>query len=103
MIKLGDTVTVMGTYQREVDKNRAVKWVEYACPCRPGIFVGWSWVQEGTIHPWQYVSGYGEEDGSDIEAHLAITNTVKVAMVQPLGKGQRYRKPKPCHIVDTSD
>ena len=108
--KIGDTVTVTRRWERffsnddpmrtfnPVTAKHRVEWKSYPVPPETGIFVGWTWVQNGISHPADYMVGDGEEDGNWEQAHLQVTSVVKVAKVQPLDTGQRYRKPALCSI-----
>ena len=104
MPKLGDTVTVIGVYHRNRDDKDNVTWHENTCQQWTGVFVGWARVQEGVVRAARtsFASGSSWEPAEpEYDApYLQVTSTVKVAKVQPLDNGQRYRNPVLCSIQE---
>jgi len=104
-LSLGEAVVVGGKAWRMVVRDalyHARDGQQTICvqgstqPLEPCIFLGWTWMGEGIHHDgspsYANWTGYSESE----PGYMVVKRMVRVAVVQPVAKGARFRKSYRC-------
>lgn len=87
-LKIGDKITVFNRANRFITNDLKVTWEKITVKPTQLIFLGYTHVYNGYINQgsYDYETGYTDPD------RFVSTDSVKVMVVQPYDKYNRYRK-----------
>lgn len=88
--KIGDKITVYKKYYKKYKDIRSnyIEWESHCIEPIECVFLGYSYVYNGYINPRKY----DNESSYSYPPSFTQKESVKVAVVQPYSKSNRYRK-----------